>query len=1260
MTARGTTTLPAAISREPSTNLNLNINTGPLVTNINGRIPFIAVKGFLSQLTNGDIKYLQKDGYIDIADILTNPPICNKLLYIVPDTNADLVKSCILSCLELSCSQMVKQHMNLFNIYQQAIVKPATSKIPNVVRKSYTNVLIMHGFDYTNVQTTMSVSGVANKRLKEISKKCVELSTVTGIDNLDDTELKKQSKRHLDDINQYLTAELALCQLSLNKGILNKCVQIAKGNCIARPLARVINRYYESLWDKDKACDDIKRECYSKILGLMADQTNAAIYELEHHPITFLPDLIHEFLDSRIITDPLTKGNQFTIDNKMVGGIIVMPLTSSSILNMYTKSKLKEGVMECVKNVYFKPDDIFATPTDKDQVEMLYKDGININRANADDIKTEDLLAGKDREKSKAVVKLTQAGKQVLTTAIPVQNNLMGEKREFVIAKIHFKKLVQYYEHLGKVYPIEILKYNVPEDSESQWIMNSEINHMGVVVWGGINKKSKLTESYATSLENGILAHDKILHNPHNLFTVKSVSVQTPGLDSSMHRFDAYEALKALVNPTRFSCRQVLESINTTADRVYQLAGEHTQYVQSYYNAVNTVCDNHRKLYRNFMKSLTIDGRCINENVYDQLIRVEYKQFYTLTKTKEGYTGGKYAMIYRYLAGSIPWYCCGDEVNAIRGNKLLISIQNTEQWTQIAGAISKAKDYLDHTPSCALRETVFNRNFDGFDRLKDAGFNTDLIMDGVDTAEYNTWCDEEMGMEEKWRDADVICTDTIDFVTQLKSIANMFINAFMALFPTAHEYELNYLFAKNNKSLTRWLLIANVILPVLSKGKMKLSNDGHEQVIINMNNECPLLNMILCNDHVKNFKTYVLSCNVARMATLSKYSILCRMASIVMMFMYNTPYAIEQMVCKGIHTGFSIAYVKSESTLAEDVILLHPNSIELIMGNGETDTSDVASDGSTTIALTCEMQYTTNTIGPVGLLAQCVYPKPSLINNAIAKDGSIKISSDIISRTYSDKRHVIADLSFGFNSKNMKIIEQNMREIMDCDMVPYAQISNIRNEYVPIICPAIDVIEKSFPILGLERCADFSKNGGKSAFHAFFFTEHPSHTKNPYMSNLFSEGPVRYMKDTLMIDGNVPIKTFCFPKDRTTGATTQIIEDMYNMHNECSVSLTSEEQAAFTNFDDQMKLRSSVTQIPCLLPDNRYFSYVHPDLRLGNAIPYTQYTADDSFIKQTQQSKATPGGDTKIDGTPFGFIRRSPFTANRDRNIRMVDTSWNN
>ena len=1262
MTTRSTTILPSAISREPATNLNLNLNTGPLISNIKERIPFIATKGFLSRLARGEVKYIQKEGYIDIADILANPPICNKLLYIVPDTNADIVKSCILSCFQVCMSQMVRQHMDLFNLYQQAIVKPAKSKMPNVVTKSYTNILIVHKFDYTNVQTTLSVSGAANQELKRIAKNCDELSTITSVDKLDATELEKQSKKHMDDITQYLAAELSFSQLSLNKGILYKCVQIVKGGCIVRPLTRVIERFYESLWTQNMTYEVTKRECLSKILNLMAEQTDAAIFELEHFPFKFLSNFIHEFLSSRLITPSLVKEVPFKIDNKEVGGIIVMPSTSFSFLNTYKERVgLKEGLIESTKNIYFKPDDIFAHQTDKDRVEILYKDGINTKRITSDDIKTENILIGNEKEQTHTIIKLTEAGKHLLSKAEPAPNNLMGEQNEFVMAKVHFKKNVQYIEHMGKAYPIEILYHNIPEDSDSQWIMNSEINHMGVAIWGGLNKKSKMTESYAVCLENGAVASDKTLRIPHDLFTVKPVAVKTPGIDSSTYIFGANEALKVLINPTRFSCNQVLEAINVTAQRVNQLQGEQTQYIQSYFNEVNNACMNHRELYTKFMKSLTIDGQCTDKDTFNKLKRIEYKEFFDLYKNddiEDESCSSKYSMVFRFIAGNIPWFSLGDEINAIRGNKLLSCIP-TVDWSNVTNNISTIKQFIAETYSFKLSGEIFYKQLPDINRMSDAGINNYQLREIKNLMEsheyYEQWLHSNQTEWENINDV-VDTTKHKDIITALKKIADVLIDAFLTLFQTACEHQLNYLFIRNNRSYTQWLVIANVVLPVLTNGKMRfMCEDDEQYVCVNTEKESSMENMILENKGNDHIKTYVLSCNVSRLATLSKFSTLHRMASIFMLFMYNTPYCIEQMVCKGIHTGFSIAYVKLENTLAEDIMLVHPSSMELILSTGEIDNSDITSDGSTIVALTCEMQYTPNTIGPVGLLAQCVFPKPSLMNNSTANDGSIKISSDFITRTYTDKIIALGDLYFDFNEQNKRIIEQTMKDVLSETLVPYSLTKTSKNEYMPIICPAIDLNEKVFPVLGMERCADFTEKGGKSAFHTFFFCDHPYQSKNPYMSNLFSEGPVRYMKDTLMIDKNVPIKTSSLARDPSTGKTTQQIEDMYNMVNEHATSLTSYEQAAFTNFEDQIKLRHSVTQIPCILPENKYFSYEHPHLRLGNAIPYTQYTADDATVKQFQDSRATCGGDLKLDGTPFGFIRRSPFTANRDINPRMVD-----
>ena len=1258
------TILPSALNREPHTNLNLNVNTGPLMNN--GRIPFLGVKSFLSKLHNKKIKFTQNEGYIDIADILTNPPVCNKLLYVVPSTDCDLAKSCMLCCFDVSMSQMVKENIKLFNIYQKAFVKPATSKILNVIRKPFVNIVIVHEFNHTNVHTTLSISGEANRRLRELTKNTFELSPLTGIDekSLNKTKLEKLAQKHLNDIDQYLATQLAYSQISLNEGVLFKSIQIAKGLCIPRPLARVIHRYFESLWNSNINSDETKQECLTKILQNMAEQTNAAIFELEHNPSTFLTDFIHEYLDSRIISESITKNSSLTIDHKVVGGILVVPPTSSSILNMYIKPNLKEGFLEGVKYIYFKPDDIFDQQTDKDRVEILYRDGINLKRAETSDVKTENLLTGNEREKTQAIVKLTKAGKQLLSSAKDIPNNLMGQKSEFAIAEIHFKKPVQYYEHLGKVYPIELLPSHAPGNSDTQWTMNTEMNHIGVVLWGAFNKRSKSIESYALALENELLKSNKNLQNPHSLFSTKSIHVKKSGLDVTNPVFGPYEALNVLTNPTRFSCTQVLEAINITTDRVSQLFTEQTHFIQSYFNEINDTCLNHRKLYNAFMKSLTIDGICLDKYAYNKLMRIEFKQFFSLYRNSDHNPNGKYTMLFRHLSGSIPWFVCGDEVNAIRGNNLLAAIQNTNHWHSIICKIKQARDYITDNSKFVLQSSDFCDSVKA-NRCSLAGFGKCNIQNTIMNADMlKEWYYEDNRMViDKWLMEETGLPDTSALNQYLKDIANGLMDAFSALFQTGCEHELNYLFIKSNIGYTQWLFIVHVILPVLTNGKMKLYSIGEGENIkysvkVNTNFESLSDDMILCSDN-DDFKTYVLSANVARMAAVNKYAMVHRMASITMMFMYNTPYCIEQLVSKGVHTGFSIAFIKNEKTLAEDIMLLQPDSMELIMGNGDIENSEMTSDGSTTVSMTCEMKYTQSTLGPIGLLAQCVYPKPSTNDRSRDEDGFVKISSDFITRVYTDKYHAIADLSFAFNSKNKDIIQRYMNDIIDSNAVPYLAKRYVKTDYVPIISPPIDLNDKKFHILGLERCADFLHSGGKAAFHSFFYCQNPCQSKNPYMSNLFSEGPVRYMKDTLIIDKNVPIKTSCLPKDvLNTSLTTQVIEDMYNMMSDEALSLTPHEYATFANFEDQVTLKESITSIPCILmPDNRCYSYDHPDHRLGNALPYTQYTAEDCFVQRITQSRAYPGGDIKLDGSPFGFMIRSPFTANRDINPKMVDTN---
>ena len=1268
-----TTILPAAIGREPGTDLNLNTSTGPL---INARIPFIAIKSFLAKLKNDNIKYIQKEGYIDIVDILANPPICNKLLYIVPETDSDIVKSCLLICYTLSMSQIVKESIKLFNIYQKASVKPATSRIPNCVRKPFVNTITVHEFNSSNVEVTLPISGYANRRLKEITKDVHELSTVTGVENLSKTRLERLMQKHISDIVQYYSTQLIYSQISLNAGILNKCIQIAKSCCIHLPLARVIHRYFESLWTGNIACDNEKQECFKNILRKMAEQTSAAIFELEHSPKTFLSEVMFEFLETNIISESLVKDSNFTIDNKYVGGVIIIPPTSFAFIKKIIPSILKQGVVKGSKSIYFKPDDIFEKQTDKNRVEILYKDGTNSNRVNPDLIKVDNILIGNAKEKSRTIVELTKAGKDLLKTATESPNNLMGEKTEYEIAHINFEKPAYYIDHMNKVYPIEILPFNNPENSDSQWIMNTEMNYISTVIWAAINKQSHYIESYAPAIENETLGTDKTFQVPHRLFSTRSVTLIKTTLESNDPVFGVFEAIKTLANPLRFSCESVIEAVNITAERASQLVAEHTKYIQSYFKEVSYTCDNHRTLYNRYMNALTTDGKCLDKDAYSKLMRVEYKEFFTLYKNTEITEHGQYGMEFRYLSGCIPWYICGDEINAIRGNKLLASIQNLHHWKEFSEKLKIIKKIFSNTSEIVLNiddlleEKKLVDITDSFKKLKDSGFNVCTLNNSIPNAQLQEWHNAD------WQKEWTITTDKKientgkDLIEPLRCIANILYDAFTALFEVGHEYELNYLFIKNNRTLSLWFLISHAILPVLANGKMKLlcrklrekeKTTITYDIYINMNNESPKDSMLLCNNDDYDdapYKSYILSHNVARMATLPKYSLLHRMSSIIMLFMYNTPYALEQLVSRGVHTGFSIAYVKAEKALAEDIMVLHPNALDLILGNGEIDNSEMTSDGSTIVSLLCQMKYTQNTMGPIGLLAQCVYPKPLAKNNSVEHDGSVKISSDVITRMYTERYKVISDLAFTFNLENRNIIERYMGDVVDKNMQSYAEQKHVRNEYVPIIAPAIELNNNGiFPVLGLERCTDFSQTDGRSAFHSFFFNQSPHLTKNPYMSGLFSDGVVRFMKDTTMIDKNVPIKTACLPRDENVDITTQFIEDLYNNMIETGLALSPHEKAIFKNYEDQINSKEFVSSIPSLsIPESTQgYSYDHPHLRLGNGILSSQYTVDDEFLKKQLEKKACPGGDIKMDGTPFGFVRRSPFTANRDRQPIMFD-----
>ena len=1263
---------PATFNREPISNLNLNINTGHISSQ---RVPFVVIKSFLSKLGNRNIIVSQNEGIIDMEDILADPPVVNRLLYFVPSDKSNIVNSCILCVLNLSMSEIVKQDMPLYNIYQGEYIIPATSKMQNVVKKSSITMFVKHEFMYTNVQASINISGKANKELYKMVTDYYGFSPIPGIKNVENAKLKKLAEKKLNDITQYLCKQLSTAQLSLDKGILFKCIQIAKAHCITRPLGRVIDRYFEAMWDWDMEKETTRRKYLSLVLKEMAQQTNAAIFELEHNVNNFLSTFLQDFINPRIISRSITNDTLFTIEGKVVRGVIFMPQVCFNYISHHTP--FKSGILECDgKKVYFKPDDIFEKRTDKNIIEILHKEDINTKVAKTNDVKMGDILIGDKREQIGVIVKLTEAGKKLLESVNKndgYSNSLEGDRKQYIMAEIKVHKLVTYYEYDNQVFPVEVLPSDAPNGYDSQWLMNTYMNYMGVVVWGGVNKDSLYLQTYGVSLENDFIINDKKLHAPDKLFTTKPVTVKHSSLNSPDLIFGAQEAIKVLVNPTQFSCKQIVCSINETCQRALQLVGENTAFIQSYFKEINETCLNYRKMYTEYIASITDDGkRSMRNKTLEKLCKIELHPFFSFYHgtVKNDDNDDVFYARYRYLNGNIPWFVIGETCRVLQGNKMMSTIKSIAYWKKVLKAIDDAIIYIQNRPTFHLKyKDLFkedNTN-DGSQRLNNAGFNEskpDFEIHEKDEAIFKEWYEKTDKDKENWNSINIKYfedvenvddtagdgqKDTADddkkgdasgaakkdlddkskklpdkekkFISNLKNIAKSLGNTYIALFQKGDEYELNYLFVKSQSESTLWLIISHVILPVLTKGRMKYVN--HDKVTVNTNTCYPYDNMLICDgdkyDEDGIIKDHVLSSNVSKMAMFSKYTQLTRMCSIFMMFNYNSPYAISSMVSNGIHTGFSIAYVRAEQVRAADIMVLEPDSISLIFGTGEEDITNMRSDGETTASKLCHMKYAPNSLGPAGLIAQGVFPIPDIDNNDRHRDGTPKISSDFITRNYYNTSQFTDDMFFKFNHKNKNIIDENFTHLTMNGMLPYKQDIETKAEYVPIICPAIDLNKaaNNFPILGLERCPDYSDIGGNSGTHEFFGCNKAHESDNFYMSNLFSKGQICYTHGDVAIDKHISIGTYNYPKNSHTSTTTKLLEGMYNNMNESSVRLTCQEHAIITNFVDQLHQKDPITPIPFVgLPDHARYVYDHPNNRLANGILYSQFHPRFFFHKE--------------------------------------------
>ena len=1257
---------PAVAGRDQELNLNLNTTLGELSAQ---RIPFAIVKTFLSKLSNSKIKLDEKEGLIDMKDILSDPNVINRLVYFVPNSDSNIVNSSIFAVLNLSLSDIVNRDIKVYNIYQGEKILPASSKTPNIIRKASIAMCIKHEFKYTNVEATIAISGVANKKLYELTNDFNNFSLLPGIPLTEHVQLKALTDKKMTLIAQYLASELSTIQLSLEKGILLKCIQISKAHCINRPLARIVNRHHQDIKNWNISNVMAKQNNLSLIMKEMANQTNVAIFELEHDRHNFLSKLIDDFLNPKIISRSITKDSPFMIKGKPIRGIIFMPQDCLSFLSK--NISLQNDVMECDgKNIYFKPDDIFKKVTDKNIVEILHKEDVNSYKSQTDHIDIGNILNGSKKDQLGTIVKLTEAGKKLLDSINNqdgFNNSLLGDRKDYVIASTKVRKKVTYYEHANQVFVIEELPVDDAHDTNSQWLMSTHIKYMGLVIWGGVNLKSSYLQSYGTLLENEIIGNDRNLHVPDKLFSVKPVKVKHSTLNVPDLTFDVNEAIKVLTNPMRFTNKQVLSAINETYSRVKLVGANNTKFIQSIFKKISEACINHRKFYKHYISLIGIDDKYPScDSILDSLARIELKELFSLHQkpSESDYNDNTFYMTYRYLSGSIPWFICGGRIGKVlQGNRLISVMKSNSYWKDIKDAIRNCYSFLENKPEFNLSyKECFNNDEYGDDKdeniiinttakLKEAGF-LDFDSNSIDDDElFKEWYDtSSTDLKEVWKKETTTPLDNKDFISHLLNIAKSLKSMYMALFQNGDEYQLNYLFTKNKPNHTLWHIVSHVVLPTLTKGRIKFQGDT---VIVNTNLSSLYDNMLLYDKDIYNakglVKDYVLSCNVSKMAMLTDFSELIRMSSIFMMFNYNSPAVIKQMVTMGIHTGFSILYARGEQTPAADIMILEPDSISLIQSPGKNDVTSMHSDGETIASTTCHMQYAPNTLGPAGLIAQSVFPIPFIDNKDRDSSGKPKISSDFITRNYIKSKLITDDIFFTFDDKNRNIITENYSDITMDAALPYKQSNETKRDYVPIISPLVFLEDdmQNYPILGLERCPDSSASGGYSAYHQFFNHHKPSASRNVYMSNLFSEGHVRYANDNEIYDF-IPICTVNYSRNSNTCQTTKLLEEMYNMGN-MPMSLSAYENAVFQNCMDQMNKKTEITPLLSTeLPDNSEYVYEHPNQKLGNAILYSQYTDNFSFTKSMTRKHTFAGGKILRNETPFEFSIESPFTADRD------------
>lgn len=1193
---------------------------------------------------------MQKTGDHFVSDvtgnfksILASREVCNDIMTVFIGDDASIVYAAIGQAFNISLSHAMNAK-RLFDQIMIVVSRPAPIALKNTRPTTSAAFWLERDFTKSTRQTVMTFPGEVVNAVETLKSRLASFDPLGG-SNPEDIENNLIIQEKFDKLTEEILSSLSECfaapaftmKKSFEQGVIDQALMALIETSIPYALCEVIQRFTTSIaegstpgdWESNyqlqktlskeyakKSCETafMLSKCQETFLPRLIDTGIAMVKKIAYMPSS---SVIYES-----VTDTLFElGGTIHFSNRAFHHVTTHPYIS--------KNQLKSGYLIDRKPAFYKPHSSFMENDPTKSVVMLYDDEQHQRDKTAleEIVKTarEKHSFPTGRTQGQGVVSLSDLGMKIIAgEKLTEGESRRSTRSRYQLGSYDVNQPCLFVVHRGKAYIVDYSREYMPLGDQPDYYGRSpslvSLKHnIFRVTLGDVDEKHPYLDKW---ISNTVGSGEKPIITdiqPDKAFSIKPVTMHTPGLSPQRLTFGSNELKTALMDPALFDATKQEQAMNDNLLELDQRRETDLQFMKNLYRYKLKLAEGADELTEKYFQNRTATGDIHGEG-QTALLGLRQLQLHPFFDVRHQAANGtnKFSFKKRDIYLQIPPYEMPLHIVKQRG---LFLLAKGARGGEIAKVNQKLCDLIGtHDPIYYMRYVVNNDNPES------------------------------------------------DHLKTLRSIADSLSSMFKKVFERASltADKVNFVFEKYTKTgneeeaaFPYWFITKYVLIPIITRGHVVFSNaagtNKSTKKLVGDKAEVPLgISHYTMFDADQIFKKQiVMSANTQLIVNKKNWAPILQAAALIMQYCYTTPSALSAVVAEDCHPGFAVDFLRHEAIYSEQAIFTTVGSHEMILSPGGV-TENEKGDGSIELLVRGDIHTTSNTLGAGAVLVPSVFPnengiprgqtaneKPIITRDGITRTdyGTVNVALEKIKTLGDDEKKTIKD-QLNISTRPRKVYSEAIG----------GGVPKYPDEFVPIIRPVGRPTEEVRSVMGVEMGACMPLVGSKNSTWEQFYTSREP-TNNPYASEMGGLYPSRYIKNnTAILKGSrcFLLKTTNAHQLELPCATTAVLEQLYDMS--CTLGvLTAHEKSAITmnaagNFDSVGGMTFKTILDDPDVNGRPLLGTLDVPAALGLSVPYTQ-TTDARQLDETHTASYAPSGFTKTLNGPNEFYIESPFTA---------------